>query len=119
SSRRALNEGAFDVIPTPLEHEQTVNIIRLALWQNKLMALIAHKEKTLEKYRQHLAAYPGNRMMDETFNRALLAVEKTVSTFETPSHRIEESIRCFADLAKTVEEQARQQALCRLVIFPR
>src|SRR5215475_3728631 len=70
-ARRALNHGAFDLIPTPLDHDQTVNTVRLALWQNKLMELIARREKTLEQYRRHLDAYPGNRNMYETFLSSL------------------------------------------------
>jgi DNA-binding NtrC family response regulator len=122
SARLALLKGAFDLILTPLEHEQTVVTIRLALWQSKLMDLIAHKEKTLEKYRQHLAVYPDNRKSDENFNRALLSLEKTVSAFEETIQRVEESIRCFADLAEDVEHQVRTRALerlDRLSCFPR
>jgi CheY-like chemotaxis protein len=61
SSRRALEEGAFDFIPTPLDPEQTVNTIRLALWHNKLKALTASRDKILERYRLHIDDYPGNR----------------------------------------------------------
>lgn len=119
SARHALCKGAFDLITTPVDHEQTVTTIRLALWQNKLMDLIARKEKTLEQYRQHLAAFPGNRKMDEAFNRALLSVEKTVAAFEKTIQKVEESIKCFADLAKTVENQARARALAQLDTLPK
>jgi len=54
-SRRALDEGAFDLIAMPLEAEQTVETIRLALWHGELKALFASKERMLEKYRQHIA----------------------------------------------------------------
>src|SRR5262249_17969621 len=68
SARRLLTKGAFDLITTPLEHEQTVGTIRLALWQSKLMGLIAHKEETLEKYRQHMTDYPGDRRWPNHFS---------------------------------------------------
>ena len=113
-ARRALNHGAFDLILTPLDHDQTVNTIRLALWQNKLMELIARREKALEQYRRHLDAYPGTRRMDEAFHNALSSLQRTVSCFEQSIQAIEESMKCLADLAKTVENQTREQALRRL-----
>src|SRR5262245_63826446 len=78
-ARRALNHGAFDLILTPLDHEQTVNTIRRALWQNKLVELIARREKALEQYRRHLDAYPGTRKMYETF---LSSLQRMVSCFD-------------------------------------
>jgi len=111
---RVLNHGAFDLIPTPLDHEQTVNTIRLALWQNTLMELITQREKALEKYRRHLDAYPGDRKMIEAFHNALSSIQRTVSSFERSIQAIEESIKCLNDLAKNVEQHAREQALRRL-----
>jgi DNA-binding NtrC family response regulator len=103
SSRRALEEGAFDFIPTPLEHEQTVSTIRLALWHNKFKALIASRDKALEKYRQHMADYPGHKKEDEAFMRALAVVQKTVSSVERTFQRIEDSIVRLSDFATRVE----------------
>lgn len=116
SSRQALEEGAFDCILTPLEHEQTVSSIRLALWHNKLNALVASRDKALERYRQHIDDYPGNRM-GEAFHAILTSIEQLISAHERTIDRIETSIKCFADLAKNVEEQVREQALRRLHTF--
>ncbi|HKC95860.1 MAG TPA: response regulator [Nitrospira sp.] len=116
SARRVLTRGAFDLITTPLEHEQTVGTIRLALWQSKLMSLIARKEETLEKYRQHMTDYPGDRnKVVESFHRALAAFENTISTIERTMLRMEESMVCFADFATKVEYYARERALERLI----
>jgi DNA-binding NtrC family response regulator len=119
SANRVLGQGAFDLIPTPLDHEQTVNTIRLALWQSKLKGLIARREKTIENYRQLLDAYPGNRKMNEEINSALSSIQETVSSFGESIQRIEESINCFADLAKIVERQAREHAFGRLTALPK
>jgi len=118
-ARRALKHGAFDLIPTPLDHEQTVNTIRLALWQNKLMDLIAQREKALEKYRRHLDAYPSNRKMDEAFHKALSSIQRTVSSFEQSIQAIEESMKCLADLARIVRQEAQAGALERLDTSPK
>jgi len=114
---RVLERGAFDLITYPLEHEQTVNTIRLALWQGKLQTMIARKEAALDKYRQHLATYPddGKTMeVEVAFNRVILAFEKTMSCVERTILRIEESTVCFSDFAKKVEYHARKRALERL-----
>ena len=52
--------------------------------------------------------------MDEVFERALLALGKTVSSFEGTIQRIEESIKCLNEVARNVTKQAQQRALERL-----
>src|SRR5215831_6064609 len=118
-ARRALKHGAFDLIPTPPDHEQTVNTIRLALWQNKFMDLVARREKALEKYRRHLDAYPGTRKLDEAFHKALSSIQRTVSSFEQSVQAIEESMKCLADLARIVEQEAQAGAWERLDRLPK
>ena len=115
SARRLLEQGAFDLITTPLEHEQTVDTIRLALWHNKLQAIIASRDKALEKYRQRIDNYPGKRT-DEPVQTILILIEQTVSAHDRTIGRIETSIKCLANLGK---EQAREQALRRLDTLPR
>jgi len=116
SARRVLKQGAFDLIPTPLDHEQTVSTIRLALWHNRLTALIASRDKALERYRYHIADYPGNRS-GEAFRKILTSIEQSIDAHERTIHQIETSLKRFADLAKTVESQARERAFERLDSF--
>jgi DNA-binding NtrC family response regulator len=112
SSRRALEDGAFDFIPTPLDYEQTVSTIRLALWHSKLKALTASRDKILERYRQHIDDYPGNRN-SEAFRIILTSMELSISAHERTIDRIETSVKCFANFTKDAEE-VRQQAFIRL-----
>jgi DNA-binding NtrC family response regulator len=114
SARQVLQQGAFDLIPTPPEHEQTVNTIRVALWHNKFKALLAVREQALEKYRQHIADYPDEMKVDQAFQRARSVVQKTVSSVDYSVQLIEESIVCFSDFATRLEYQARKRALGRL-----
>lgn len=114
SARRALEYGAFDLIIRPFSAVQTMSTIRRALWQHKLLALIAGEEKALEKYRQHFAAYPGDKKTKETFRKALLAVQKTITSYERTIQRIEESRMCFLHLAAGLEKEARERAWKRL-----
>jgi DNA-binding NtrC family response regulator len=78
SARRALMKGAFDLITSPLEHEQAVSTIRRALWQSRLITFVACKERALEKYREHMAAYPAGNQVDETFKRTLSAMQESI-----------------------------------------
>ena len=120
SARRVLAEGAFDLISIPLDHEQTVLTIRLALWQSNLNGLIASKEKAVERYRRHVADYPNAKeKMQESFVRALAALDKTIYSVERSILRIEESSVCFSDFATKVEFYARKGALERLASLPK
>ena len=110
SARRVLWHGAFDLITSPLEHEQAVGAICLALWESKLRDLIACKERTLERYRDHMAAYPSGNEVDATFKRTLSAIQESILSYQQSILRIEG----FADLATTVENHARKRALDRL-----
>ena len=110
SARRALEHGAFDLISLPLEFEQTTSAILLALWESKLMTLIACKERAVEKYREHMAAYPSGNQMDATFKRTLSAIHDSIFSYHQTILRTEG----FTDLATRVANQARQKALERL-----
>jgi len=113
SARCALSNGAFDLISSPIDHEQVVTTIRLALWQHQLLNLIGRRETALEGFRQHLDDYPGSRRL-EAFSRAILLIGQVLSAYEETSHRVEETIKCIADLAKTVEAQTQERAFQRL-----
>ena len=114
SARQVLMQGAFDLITNPLDHEQTVNTIRLALWHNKFTTLIARKEQTLEKYRQHMTDYPVEKRTEEAFARTLAAVLESIHSYERTILRIEESTVCFSDFATKLAHHARTRALARL-----
>ncbi|HKT34101.1 MAG TPA: response regulator [Nitrospira sp.] len=110
SSRRALEEGAFDFITTPLESEETVATIRLALWQSRLLTLIASNERATEKYREHMAAYPFGNDMDDHFKKTLSAIQQSILSY----HQSLLQVEGFADLATEVKARARKRALERL-----
>jgi len=113
SARQVLQQGAFDLITTPLDHEQTVSTISLALWHNKLTTLIASRDKALERYQRHITKFPGNRR-GEAFRTIQKSIEESIAAHERTIDRIETNVNCFADLAKNVESQARERALERL-----
>jgi DNA-binding NtrC family response regulator len=114
SARQALRYGAFDVIANPIDQDQSRATIRRALWHVKLSNLIATKEKALERYRR----YKASSLADETQNkfaaRHLSVIADHVDTYEATIHRIQESIRLFADTAIQIERQTQRRALERL-----
>ena len=110
SARRVLAHGAFDLISLPPKYEQTVSAILLALWQSRFMTLILCKERAVEKYREHMAAYPSGNQMDATFKRTLSAIQASILSYQQTVLRFEG----FADLAAKVETQTRKRALERL-----
>src|SRR5215471_18189866 len=110
SARRVLEHGAFDLISLPLEFEQTTSAILLALWESKLMTLVACKERAVEKYREHMAAYPSGNQMDATFKRTLSAIHDSIVSYHQTILRTEG----VTDLATKVANQARKKALERL-----
>jgi CheY-like chemotaxis protein len=113
SSRRALEEGAFDLISTPLEYEQTVSTIRLGLWHQKVKALIASRDKVIDRYRHHLAHYPGDKR-GEAFRTILTLIKQSFLAHEQAIDRIEACIKCIANFDQTVEQSIRERALERL-----
>jgi DNA-binding NtrC family response regulator len=114
AARQALEFGAFDLITRPVRPNHAVATIRLALWQYKLSAIIASKEKAIERYRQHFALYPADKKLKETFRKSLFLVQRTISSFPKTIQQIEETMMCFNHLAATVEKDARKRAFERL-----
>ena len=115
SAAGVLAQGAFDLIPTPVDHEQTVTTIRLALWNGKLRNLIESKERMVERCRQHLADYPGERsLVQALLDDVLSAFQKTLSAVDQTLLRVEESAARLSEAAIKVEEEARTRAFARL-----
>jgi DNA-binding NtrC family response regulator len=94
---RALNEGAFDLIMTPLKADEVVRTIRLALWHGKLLRLIQRNEASIDKYREHVSAYPDKTSLTPEFSKTL------------------NDLSDFSALASRVEEHTRTKALARLL----
>ena len=112
---RVLAQGAFDLIPTPVNHKQTVGTLRLALWSGKLRNLIASKEKLIEKCRQHLADYPGEHLeVQGLLREALSAFDKTIFVVGQSLLQAEKSASRLSEVVIKVEQEARTRAFARL-----
>ena len=112
---RVLAQGAFDLIPTPVNQEQTVGTIRLALWSGKLRNLIASKEKLIEKCRQHLADYPGEHLeVQGLLRETLSAFDKTIFVVGQSLLQAEKSASRLSEVVIKVEQETRTRAFARL-----
>jgi DNA-binding NtrC family response regulator len=118
-ARRVLEQGAVDLIPTPIDHEQAISAILLAVRQSRVATLIVSKEKTLEKYREHMAAYPLGNEMDAFFKKTLSAIDASIRAYEKTLGGGDASAMGFSNVAKAMEYRTRQQALARLDTFGR
>jgi DNA-binding NarL/FixJ family response regulator len=113
-AQKALELGAFGIIPSPHNPDDTLNLVRLGLWQNTLLRMIASQEKAREKYHQHLAAYPANKHNGESFKNNLLVMEKAFASFEETINRIDETLAFFSAVANDARKQAQQSTLEQL-----
>ena len=110
-----LESGTFTILTRPIDPSEAVKAVRLALWQNRLLRLIASREKALSTFRKHLEAFPNDWKSEEIFMRTLSIMEKTFLAFGTSIQRIEETHDKFLyDVAVSVDLHSRQRALERL-----
>ncbi len=119
SAFRILEREAFDLIVKPIIPEQAAQTIRLALWQNKLLHLLASKERAWSKFQQHMEAFPHDLRVEMDFRKKLEMFDRTLQTVST-SIRLMLSVEeegSFFDLAASVERHAKEQALERLFIL--
>jgi DNA-binding response OmpR family regulator len=116
----ALEEDAFDLIVKPIVPHEAVQSVRLALWQNRLLRLLASNERASARFREHMAAFPHARTAEAEFMSKRAAYERTYQAL-TSSMRlllnIEEEQSVF-DMAASVESLTKKQAIKRLFNMP-
>jgi hypothetical protein len=105
--------GAFDLIANPLHPERAITTIKLAFWQNKLQAMLALKDRMLEKIDEHLRVYPQSQP-DARIQRHLQIAQDTLATYDRTIQQVERSIACLRKLVSTVEINTRARAVVRL-----
>ena len=108
--------ASFSLLTKPIDSSEAVKAVRLALWQNRLLRLIASREKALSTFREHIRAFPDDWKSEAIFAATVSAMEKTFTALGVSIQRIEEAHdQCLYDLAASVEARSRQRALDRLV----
>jgi len=115
STRRALQEGAFDFIAKPIKPDEAVRAMRRALWQSRLLRLLTSKDNSLERLEEHMSRYPSDERTIRFFRETLASLNQTIAALETSIDRLKKTEESFIDVAAMNEAQTRQQALTRLL----
>jgi len=116
-AQAALEGDVFDLIAKPVIPHEATQAVRLALWQNQLLRLLASKERAVARFQQHMEAFPHDRNAEAEFSRHLDAFERTFQALQSGIRLVlnSENEQGLFDIAVLVEQRARQQALNRLL----
>ena len=118
-AQAALEGDVFDLIVKPVIGHEAAQTMRLALWQNQLLKLLASSERAVKRFEQHMEVFPRDSKAEERFVGLLSAFDRTFQTLQASMRllvNIEDDQSLFA-IAVLVEQLARQQALDRLLRF--
>jgi DNA-binding NtrC family response regulator len=117
SAYKVLEKDAFDLIVRPIIPQEAAQTVWLALWQNKFLRLLASREQALDRFQQHISAFPHARKVQEELASKLAAYERTLQALNDSIrlllNRAIADDRPLFDIAASVEEFAKQQALDR------
>jgi hypothetical protein len=112
----ALNGNAFDLIVKPIVSQEAALSVKRALWQGKLLRLLASKERAAYRFLQHMKMFPLAVKMEHEFAHKLATYDKTRNALDI-SIRLLLNIhedRSFFDMAADIERRTKEQALDRL-----
>jgi hypothetical protein len=73
-----LEKDAFDLIVKPIVAHEAAETVRLALWQNKLLQLLASRERARSRFQEHMKFFPHARQMEEEFASKNAVYEWTI-----------------------------------------
>ena len=117
-ANQALAGNAFDVIVTPINPHEAADTVRLALWQHKLLRLLASRERASARFQQHMTAFPHAQKAQAEFVSKLAAYERTLHALKASLQLLleinVEDERSLFDLAASVEQFTKQRAWDRL-----
>ncbi|MDK2743467.1 MAG: hypothetical protein NDI90_11170 [Nitrospira sp. BO4] len=111
----AVLEGdAFDLIIKPIVATDAAHTVRLALWQNKLLKLLASRERRESQFREHIEQFPPDSKAFEEFLYLLDSIHGALNTSSCLLERMEQESSLF-DMASTLERVTKRRALDRLI----
>lgn len=116
TAQGVIETDAFDVIVTPIHSTEAVETVRLALWQNRLLRLLASKDRSAIPFEEHMAAFPDDWKTEEHFVRHLDVLERTIDALHSRMRQLMngDDEQLLFDIAASVMQCARQRALDRL-----
>jgi len=116
-AQRFLEKDAFDLIVKPIVPQEAAQTVRLALWQHRLLRLLASKERAWSRFQPHMEAFPHALKAEEEFASKFAAYEQTFQALNTRMRlllNIEEE-RALFDMAESVERLTKKRAWDRLL----
>lgn len=104
------------MIVTPIHPTEAVETVRLALWQNWLLRLLASKDRSDTLFEEHMAAFPDDCKTEEHFVRHVEVLERTIDALQSRMCLLMDGDdeQVLFDIAASVMQCARQRALDRL-----
>ena len=115
----ALNGDVFGLIAKPVVPREATHIVRLALWQNQLLKLLASNERAFARFKQHMETFPDDLKTQAQFVKNGDAGDRTFQALKSSMRLLlnVEDEQALFDLAVLVEQRARQRALDSLLRF--
>lgn len=112
-----LEREALGLIFKPIDPKQAAQTVRLALWQNTLLRLLASTQHTLRQFQNHLHAFPSDPKVPLQLREELELVVKTLSGRNTNDFLMSKSQeeRSLLKVVASVAQLARQRALAKLL----
>lgn len=116
-AQAALDGDVFDLIARPIVPREAAQAVKWALWHNKLLQLLASKERAAAVFQQHMEAFPHDGKVETPHIRNQNALDQTLQAIQSSLRLLMniEDDKAFFALASLVEHSARQRALDRLL----
>jgi DNA-binding NtrC family response regulator len=108
-ARQALHAGAFDVLVNPVDAEQTLKVVRPALWLYQLRVTIQGRQERLRGYRQRLTILPISTEHKQGLKQSYADLEEANDTCWRTIEAIESSLRQLQNIALNIETETRQR----------
>ena len=110
-ARRALREGAFDVLVHPIDDKQIVEVVRPALWLYQLRCAIHLEQERGREYQQLLAASNTiSAAHKQALNQNYLNLEAAYLACHRSINQIEASLRRLENIASNIEANAHERS---------
>lgn len=119
--RAIKKRDAIDLIIQPIVPQEAAQSVKVALWQNKLLKLLASKVKASSRFLEHMEALPHPLQAKPEFVGKLTVYDRTYQSSSIGKRLVlnREDEQSLFDMASSLERLTRQWALYRLVTrFP-
>ncbi|MGC4098620.1 MAG: hypothetical protein QM706_16025 [Nitrospira sp.] len=113
----AFTGNVFDLIVKPIVPRDAVQTVRLALWQNRLLGLLAPSGRVSVRFKKHMGVFPHALRSEAEHKSTEAAYERTFHTLRTSMRLLSnsEDKQSLFDLTASVESLTRTRALDRVL----